>query len=120
MMREREIGVLPKNYRRIALHAISVAVSPVVLMNGKPVTDFSEEGPITQKGIRACRDFEVRDGSSPILGFHDHPNEMWVDARYQAFAEHCAAAGWLKIQRPRAGPPRQPLWLSLWRSFWKA
>jgi hypothetical protein len=55
---------------------------------------------VTQKGIRRCRNFEVRDGAVPILGFHDHPNEMWVAEDYRALAEHCAAAGWLKLQGP--------------------
>ncbi len=94
------IPVLPKNYRRIALHAIGMAVSPVVLMDGKRIEDFSESGPLTQKGIRPCIDFEVRDGATPMLGFHDHPNEMWVAAGYRALAEHCQNEGWLKIEGP--------------------
>jgi hypothetical protein len=97
---EHLIAVLPKNYRRIALYAIESAAKPVVLMNGKPIDDFSESGPLTQKGIRPCRDFEVRDGATPMLGFHDHPDQMWVAGSYRALAEHCAGEGWLKIQRP--------------------
>ena len=92
------IAVLPKNYRAIALRAIGAAQSPVVLMNKKVVFDFSERGPVTQKGIGACRDFEVRDGSTPILGFHDHPREMWVSKKYKAVAQDCAEAGWLKVE----------------------
>ena len=88
---------MSKNYRRIVLAAIEVAADPVVLMNGKRVTDFSEAGPVTQKGIRRCRDFEVRDGSVEILGFHDHPNEMWVAEDYRALADRCAAEGWLEL-----------------------
>jgi hypothetical protein len=97
---DRLIPVLPTNYRRIALAAIERAAIPVVLMNREHVTDFSEAGPVTQKGIRRCRNFEVRDGTIPILGFHDHPDEMWVAEDYRALAEHCAAAGWLKLQGP--------------------
>ncbi|HEU6450557.1 MAG TPA: hypothetical protein VFT57_03995 [Gemmatimonadaceae bacterium] len=92
------IPVRPKNYRRIALYAIGVAGSPVVLVNGRPVTDFSEAGPLTQRKIRGYRDFEIRDGDSPILGFHDHPDEMWVTETHAAVAHHCASQGWLKIQ----------------------
>ena len=73
MAPEKWIPVLPKNYHSIALHAVSIAAEPVVLMNGKPVTDYSDRGPLTQCGIRSCRDFEVRDGAKSILGFHDHP-----------------------------------------------
>ena len=92
------IAVLPKNYRAITLRAIEAAQRPVVLMNSKAITDFSENGPITQKGIAACRDFEIRDGSIPILGFHDHPREMWVSKKYEAVAQDCAEAGWLKVE----------------------
>ena len=67
-------------------------------MNKRPVSDFSENGPITQKGIAACRDFEIRDGSTPILGFHDHPSEMWISEAYGKVAQDCAEAGWLKVE----------------------
>lgn len=92
------IPVLPKNYRSIALHAISIVTKPVVLMDGKSIDDFSEQGPLTQRGIRSCIDFEVRDGTKPILGFHDHPNEMWVTVSYAFVAEYCANEGWLKVE----------------------
>lgn len=98
MARDKWIPVLPRNYRSIALHAISVATNPVVLMDRKPIVDFSERGPLTQRGIRSCIDFEVRNGAEPILGFHDHPNEMWVTVPYAFVAEHCANEGWLKIE----------------------
>ena len=97
-IREKWIPVRPKNYRRIALYAIQHAGNPVVLMNGRQINDFSESGPLTQKGIHSCQDFEIRDGEVPILGFHDHPDQMWiVDSRRQ-LADHCVAQGWLKIQ----------------------
>lgn len=96
----KAVPVRPKNYRRIALYAISRAASPVVLMNRKRVEDFSEAGPVTQKGIRECRDFEILDGPASILGFHDHPDEMWVAESYVAIAEYCAAQGWMKIEGP--------------------
>jgi hypothetical protein len=99
MAQGKWIPVLPKNYRCIALHAISVANQPVVLMDHKPIVDFSEQGPLTQCGIRTCRDFEIRNGAEPILGFHDHPNEMWVTVPYAFVAEHCARQGWLKMER---------------------
>jgi hypothetical protein len=98
MGRGKLIPVLPKNYRSIALYAMSIATEPIVLVNRRPVQDFSERGPLTQKGIHECIDFEVRDGSKPILGFHDHPNEMWVTESYAQLAEHCQAEGWLTVQ----------------------
>jgi hypothetical protein len=91
------IPVRPKNYRSVALYAIQVAQAPVVLVYRKPIADFSESGPLTQKGIRQMRDFEVRDGDKPILGFHDHPDEMWITEAQASDAEHCHAEGWLEI-----------------------
>jgi len=96
----KAVPVRPKNYRQIALYAVSRAASPVVLMNRKRVEDFSEAGPVTQKGIRGCRDFEILDGGASILGFHDHPDEMWVAESYVAIAEYCSAQGWMKIEGP--------------------
>jgi hypothetical protein len=97
-VREKWIPVLPKNYRRIALYAISIAADPVVLVNRKRITDFSERGPLTQRQIRGLINFEVRDGAKPILGFHDHPNEMWITESYAHVVEHCSQQGWLKVQ----------------------
>jgi len=98
MTREKLIPVLPKNYRSIALYAIENAAEPVVLIDRKRVEDFSELGPLTQRGISTCHAFEVRDGAAPILGFHDHPREMWVAASRAPIAEYCATQGWLTIQ----------------------
>lgn len=97
--RKGPISVLPKNLRPIALYAVSVAAQAVVLMDGKRVTDFSERGPLTRRSMRSCINFEIHDGDKPILGFHDHPNEMWISQAYSAVADHCAEQGWLKIDR---------------------
>jgi len=94
------ISVAPTNYRRIALRAIEAAHDPRVLCDRREVTDFSEAGPLTQRGIGGCRDFEIRDGAVPILGFHDHPREMFVNEAYAEFARFCAEKGWLRIDRP--------------------
>ena len=90
------IAVNPKNYRRIALYAISVAAAPKVLVNRKLTEDFSERGPLTQRSIRGLQDFEIRDGDRPILGFHDHPREMWIDSEFESVADHCSGKGWLR------------------------
>ncbi|MCH2100003.1 MAG: hypothetical protein MK142_16600 [Pseudomonadales bacterium] len=91
------IGVNPKNYRRIALHAISIAAEQKILINGKQTDNFSEGGPLTQPGIRRLRDFEIGDGDRPILGFHHHPREMGIDSEFKMVAEHCAEQGWLSL-----------------------
>lgn len=96
--REKLIPVLPKNYRRIAHYAIESTASPVVLVNRKRVENFTEAGPLTQRGIGACRDFEVLDGTSPILGFHNSPREMWFSASHASIAEHRATQDWFTIQ----------------------
>ena len=98
MVGEKLIPVLPKNYRSIALYAIQRARDPVVFLDKKRIEDFSEQGPLTQHGIAACRNFEVCDGRRPVLGFHDHPREMWVTESHASIAEYCASQGWLTIQ----------------------
>lgn len=81
------------------MHAVSVARNPCVLADHRVVTDLSERGPLTQKGILGLRNLEVRDGGRPILGFHDHPRQMWISAEYAELASHCQSQGWLKVQR---------------------
>jgi len=98
MVRDKLIPVIPKNLRRVALHAIAVIQAPIVLMDGKAITDFSEGGPLTRHSIRSCIDFEIRDNRKPALGFHEHPNEMWITSSYVHIADHCAAKNWLKVQ----------------------
>jgi hypothetical protein len=92
------IPVLPMNYRSISLCAIETASHPVVLIDKHVVTDFSDKGDLTQKGIRDCINFEIRDGNVGILGFHDHPDEMWINEYYQEFAKYCEKQGWLRIE----------------------
>lgn len=93
------IPVLPKNYRRIALYAIGVSTDPAVVGDRTRITDYSETGVLTQKGIRQFVNFEIRDGNKPILGFHDHPNDMWVSEQYAEVARYCESKGWLKVQK---------------------
>lgn len=94
------IPVLPKNYRSICLRAIELANAPKVSMDNQAVTDFSEKGKLTQNGIRSCINFEISDENVGILGFHDHPDEMWINDNYQDFAKYCEQQGWLHIQGP--------------------
>lgn len=94
------IPVWPKNYRSICLHAIGSFSDPKVIMDKELVTNFSDQGKLTQKGICACTNFEIRGDNIGILGFHDHPDEMWVNEKYQDFATYCERRGWLRIEGP--------------------
>ena len=94
------IPVLPKNYRSICLRAIELAADPKVTMDKQAITDFSEQGKLTQKSIRNCINFEIKDGNVGIVGFHDHPEEMWINENYQDFASYCEQQGWLRIEGP--------------------
>jgi hypothetical protein len=96
--RAKWISVLPKNYRSIVLYAIDSLENPEVLLDGKKVLDFTDQGPITQAGLSKCRNFEVRNEKEGVLGFHDHPREMWISETYRNIAAHCAEQGWLKIE----------------------
>ena len=93
---EDDLSVTPKNYRKLILHFINSIESPIVKYNHKKITDFSEQGYLTQKGIRYCRDFEIPSNKEKVLGFHDHPNEMWVAYKYIDLAQQCKKEGWLK------------------------
>ena len=63
------------------------------------VVDFSETGLLVQKMIRGCIDFLIKDGEEEVLGFHDHPNQMWVAEKYKHIAKYCSEKGWLKIDK---------------------
>lgn len=96
--RAKWISVLPKNYRSVVLYVIDKLEKPEVLLDGKKVIDFSDRGPLTQTSLSECRDFEIRNGKEGVLGFHDHPKEMWVSEAYAHIAKHCEEQGWLKIE----------------------
>jgi hypothetical protein len=97
---DKLIGVRPKNYRSIALYAIENCKEPIVWMENAKVCDYSENGILVQKRIRECVNFLIMDGNEQVLGFHDHPDEMWISEKYRHIAEHCANEGWLKIDIP--------------------
>lgn len=92
------IPVLPKCCRRILLRAIELAENPVVLVNGVRVTDFSPTGPLVREKLNTYINLVVRDGVRPVVGYHDHPREMWIDEAYSDFAVYCASQQWLKIE----------------------
>jgi hypothetical protein len=93
------IGVRPKNYRSIVLHAIENCTNPIIWLDGVRIDDFSENGLIVQKIIRKSTDFLIKDGDEEVLGFHVHPNHMWISEKYKHIAEYCAKEGWLKIEK---------------------
>ena len=94
------IPVRPKNYRRICLKAIEVSKEPHVLFDGSEVSDFSDNGSLTQRALLKCRDLEILDGKLLVLGFHDHPDQMGISAEYEELARFCESQGWLKIEGP--------------------
>jgi hypothetical protein len=94
---DKYISVTPTNYRRIAIRAIEECKEPMVWMDSLLVEGFSEDGPLVQGKIRNCIDFLIKDGNEEVLGFHDHPNEMWITEKYRSVAEYCQKEEWLKI-----------------------
>jgi hypothetical protein len=98
--RSKLIPIRPKNYRSICLRAIETSKEPHVYFNGTEVSDFSEQGSLTQGGLRQCHDFAIFDGKEHVLGFHDHPDEMGISERYEKLARFCEAQGWLKVEGP--------------------
>jgi hypothetical protein len=93
------IAVLPKHYRAIVLEVLASFPDSTVWVDEHRCQDFSEAGPLTQQGIAGMSNLEISTESIPILGFHDHPREMWIDSRFRDLAERLADLGHLKIQR---------------------
>jgi hypothetical protein len=94
------IHVLPKHYRAIVLETLAAFPGATVWVETVRCDDLSEDGALVQRTIMRMRNFEIRtaDGA-PILGFHDHPREMWVDAEFRQLAERLRDLGHLKIER---------------------
>lgn len=95
------IAVLPKHYRAIVLEVLASFPDVTVWVEDVRCEDFSEAGPLTQRGIAAMRNFEIWTESTPILGFHDHPREMWIDSTFRALAERLDDLGHLRIEGRR-------------------
>jgi hypothetical protein len=93
------IPVRPRHYRAIVLEVLAAVPDATVWLDGRRCDDLSEQGPVTQRGIAALRDFEIRAGGSSILGFHDHPDQMWVDGEFEGLALRLQALGHLQIER---------------------
>ena len=95
------IAVRPKHYRAIVLETLAAVPDATVWVDKRRCEDFSEAGPLTQRGIAALRDFEIRTANVSIVGFHDHPREMWIDGEFRSLAERLRALGHLAIETPR-------------------
>ena len=53
-----------------------------------------------KEGIRNLIIIAIIDGIKLIVGYHDHPNEMFITERHKDFAELCENKKWLKIEGP--------------------
>jgi hypothetical protein len=95
------IAVLPRHYRAIVLEVLASFPGVTVWVDKRRCDDFSEAGPLTQRGIARLRDFEIRTENTPILGFHDHPREMWMNGDFHALAQRLAELGHLRIEKRR-------------------
>lgn len=61
------IGVRPKHYRAIVLEVLRSFPDATVWVDRRRCEDFSEAGPLTQRGIARMRDFEIRTEHTSIL-----------------------------------------------------
>jgi hypothetical protein len=96
------IAVSPKNYQRVVRYIVSQVPGSVIVADGREI-DPNDDAYISQKGLGEIRDFEMRCGSQPVMGFHDHPREMWITERHRSLAELMHAEGSLVIEFPRLG-----------------
>ena len=95
------IPVRPKHYRAIVLEVLASFPDVTAWVDTQRCDDFSEAGPLTQRGIAALRDFEIRSAGRSVLGFHDHPREMWIDGAFMDLAERLQTLGHLTIEKAR-------------------
>jgi len=69
----------------------------------------------TNRRIRATRDFAVFSGGAEVLGWHDHPREMWVAPSERSFFDQLCTDRVIRYhQRPLGGLPKTP------RRTWRA
>ena len=95
------ISVRPKHYRAIVLEVLAAVPNASVWLDGWRCDDVSERGPLTQRGIAGLLNFEIRAGGASILGFHDHPDQMWIDGDFESLAKRLQALGHLTIETRR-------------------
>jgi hypothetical protein len=95
------IAVRPKHYRAIVLEVLGAVPNAGVWLDGARCDDLSERGPLTQRRIAGLRNLEIRADGSPILGFHDHPDQMWIVGDFGTLAERLQDLGHLTIESRR-------------------
>jgi hypothetical protein len=91
------LKVKPIDLRSMTMYAMGELAKPIVMIDGDAVRDYTSNGPLTQERVSAARDFEVRDGSVPVLGFHGDPSQMWVNNSYRGIAVFCQSQRWLEM-----------------------
>lgn len=58
---------------------------------------------ISQDRISLARNFLMISGPDQVLGFHDHPREMWIERKFLYLAEEMQSQGWLAIESMKYG-----------------
>lgn len=82
--------------RNVVLCGIEAAHSPKVLVESRTVTDYSERGAIGRERLESVHDLEVRDGNTPIMGFHGGSDKLWISAHFKELLSECRAKGWIE------------------------
>ena len=83
------IRVTPKNIGKIAKFAIPLLKKPVVLLESRPIKDYSDAGPLRHVRLKDAQDFEIRDGEVPVMGFHGGSKRMWFNNDFMSVARDC-------------------------------
>ncbi len=65
--------------------------------DGPVVVDSSNPGPIVGRILIDCINCAIYEGEIPVLGFHDKPDEIWINSTRQVFALNCQSKGFLRI-----------------------
>ena len=91
------VRIQPEDLYAISNYAIGQLKKPLVLLESCTIKDYSKYGPLRKQSLKAAQDFEIRDGSTPVMGFHSGPGNMWANQQYGEIVTHCERQGWLKI-----------------------
>ena len=90
------IRVKANDLRRTAICVISHLKAPQILLDGKIVRDYSAVGPLQNDNLETIRNFEIRDGDFPVMGFHNGVANTWFCGNYQIALKQCRANGWVE------------------------
>lgn len=63
--------------------------------------DVNDTNYISQDGMKDLLNFRILNGDDPVMGYHDHPSEMWISEKHRPLALYMEEQKWLTVQFPK-------------------